>query len=224
MEVKLIVVNGKQAGKEIPVSVPKFLIGRGEECQIRPQSSLVSRKHCAILIEEGSVVIEDLHSTNGTFVNDAKLLQRYELKNGDRIKVGMLDLEVRLPVSTVAEARPLVQSIPVAARANAAIAVEDDLDVSRWLEEDNGQTVMQPSKQPMKSGDTNAGKSMFDTGTMPTTLAPQKKEEPKQEDAKKKMTPAKTGGKIPPPAKTARESSGAAADDALRNFFHRKKS
>ena len=54
MEVKLIVANGKQAGKEIPVAGHTFLIGRGEGCQLRPQCSEVSRKHCAILIEEGS--------------------------------------------------------------------------------------------------------------------------------------------------------------------------
>ena len=98
MEVNLIVANGKQMGKKISISSPKFLIGRGEECNLRPQSSLVSRKHCVILIEKDSAAIEDLGSTNGTLVNGEKLAERRELKNGDRIKVGMLELEVQLAV------------------------------------------------------------------------------------------------------------------------------
>ena len=55
MQVKLVVANGKQAEKKIPVTGPKFLIGRGEGCQLRPQSTGVSRKHCVILVEEATV-------------------------------------------------------------------------------------------------------------------------------------------------------------------------
>ena len=84
MEVKLVVVGGVQAGKEIPVPAPKFLIGRGPECRLRTQSNLVSRKHCAILIEENAAAIEDFGSTNGTHVNGVKIQQRRRLKNGDR--------------------------------------------------------------------------------------------------------------------------------------------
>ena len=58
MEVTLIVANGKQMGKKISVSSSKFLIGRGEECHLRPQSSMVSRKHCLISIEDNSAAIE----------------------------------------------------------------------------------------------------------------------------------------------------------------------
>ena len=99
MEVKLVVMKGKQAGKEISVPGPKFLIGRGSECQLRPQSNLVSRKHCAILVEHESVIIEDFGSTNHTFVNDEQVAAPRQIKTGDRIRVGMLELEVRLSVS-----------------------------------------------------------------------------------------------------------------------------
>ena len=99
MEVNLIVANGKLMGKKIPVASSKFLIGRGEECNLRPQSSMVSRKHCVILVERDSAAIEDLGSTNGTFVNDERLAERRQLNNGDRIKVGMLELEVQLAVA-----------------------------------------------------------------------------------------------------------------------------
>ena len=122
MEVKLVVANGKQAGKEISVKSPKFVIGRGEDCQLRPQSHLVSRRHCVILIDEDSAAIEDLGSTNGTFVNGEKLDGRHELKSGDRIKVGMLEVDVQLPVAVGGKPKPKVQSVQEAAVRTAASA------------------------------------------------------------------------------------------------------
>ena len=115
MEMKLVVIGGKQAGMEIPVRRPKFLVGRGEECQLRPQSHLVSRKHCAILVEKGLAVIEDFGSTNGTFVNGEKIQQRRELNNGDRIKIGTLELEARLTAGAADKKKLKVHSVQEAA-------------------------------------------------------------------------------------------------------------
>ncbi len=95
MEVKLIVVGGKQEGMEIPVQGPEFLIGRGEECRLRPQSTLISRKHCAILVDKDSAVLVDFGSVNGTLVNGERVQDRCELKNGDRIKIGIIELAHR---------------------------------------------------------------------------------------------------------------------------------
>ena len=96
MEVKLVVVGGRHAGKEIPVTGPQFLIGRGERCQLRPQSDMVSREHCAIVVEEGTVVVRDLNSRNGTFVNQQRVEGSRKLHSGDRLKIGPLEFEVRL--------------------------------------------------------------------------------------------------------------------------------
>lgn len=106
MEVKLVVANGKQTGKEIPIKGPHFLIGRGEGCQLRPQSSEVSRKHCDIVVEKGAAAIEDCGSTNGTFLNDHRITGRQELKDGDRLRVGVLALEVRVIAGAAAEKKP----------------------------------------------------------------------------------------------------------------------
>jgi len=223
MEVILVVANGKQMGKKISVSSSKFLIGRGEECHLRPQSSLVSRKHCIILIEENSAAIEDLGSTNGTFVNNEKLEQRRELKNGDRIKVGILGLEVQLAVSGKKKADiPSVQE--AAARTVAAASVaEEDFDVSRWLGEDDGATTNAPRKASSIGDDTMAGKSLVDTTTIPIPPPHKEDEEEKKKKKKEPQQPAKAVGKLLRPAKPATDSSGEAADDALRHFFHRKK-
>ncbi|MEN6450790.1 MAG: FHA domain-containing protein, partial [Thermoguttaceae bacterium] len=104
MEVKLIVQNGKQAGRVIPVAAPRFLIGRSEECQLRVQSNLISRQHTLIVVEADSVTVEDCGSTNHTFVNDEMVTERRELHNGDRLRVGLLGFNVEL-VSPVVEGK-----------------------------------------------------------------------------------------------------------------------
>ena len=115
MELKLVVVGGKQEGMEIPVQGPAFLIGRGEECRLRPQSTLVSRKHCAIVLDKDSAVLVDYGSVNGTLVNGERVQERQELKNGDRIKIGMLELDVRTAVSLVGKKKPKVNNVQEAA-------------------------------------------------------------------------------------------------------------
>jgi len=94
MEVKLVVVGGVHAGKEIPVRRARFIIGRSKECQLRPGCNLVSRRHCAILREGGRIVVEDLGSTNGTFVNGSRIDSPHPLSHGDRLDVGSMKFEV----------------------------------------------------------------------------------------------------------------------------------
>jgi len=96
VKLKLVVIGGKKAGMEILIPMPKCFIGRGDDCHIRPQSQLVSRRHCVISAANGSATIEDCGSANGTLVNGKPLRQRYTLKNGDWITVGTLDFEFRI--------------------------------------------------------------------------------------------------------------------------------
>ena len=51
MKVQLIVVRGKPEGKVIPLAGPKFKIGRGETCHLRPNSEQVSREHAEFTVE-----------------------------------------------------------------------------------------------------------------------------------------------------------------------------
>jgi pSer/pThr/pTyr-binding forkhead associated (FHA) protein len=221
MEVNLIVANGKLLGKMIPITSPTFLIGRGEMCNLRPQSSLVSRKHCVILVEKDTVAIEDLGSTNGTLLNDAKLTERKVLNSGDHIKVGMLELEVQLAVATKkAEIHSVQQA---AARTVAAAALnDDDFDVSRWLGEDN-ETIAPDSKTRSVGDDTMSGKgSLIDTTSIPLPAPHQQPPAKKEEPQKQPQSAPKTAGKHPHPKPTS-ENSSTAADDALRRHFMHKK-
>jgi FHA domain len=70
-------------------------IGRASSCQIRPNDTYVSQVHARISNRNGSWVVEDLGSTNGTYLNQRKVTVPTEVTPGDRIRVGKTILEVR---------------------------------------------------------------------------------------------------------------------------------
>jgi pSer/pThr/pTyr-binding forkhead associated (FHA) protein len=97
MQITLIVLSeGKVKGKEIPVRAFPFLIGRDPQCQLRPASALVSKRHCAILVRENKVFVHDFQSTNGTFVNDRQIMGDIEIRHEDHVTVGPLNFAVRI--------------------------------------------------------------------------------------------------------------------------------
>jgi chromosome segregation ATPase len=66
-------------------------IGRGHECDIRLRSSSVSRYHAVLRISHDAVILEDMNSTNGCYVNGRRITRQL-LKDGDRLKVGAVPL------------------------------------------------------------------------------------------------------------------------------------
>jgi predicted component of type VI protein secretion system len=106
MHVELKVVEGKQQGSVIPLNRKKFLIGREEDCHLRPNSELVSRHHCVFTIDDFTVRLRDLGSTNGTYINDVRASGQVVLKHGDRIKIGKLTFEIAISQPAVRSAAP----------------------------------------------------------------------------------------------------------------------
>lgn len=94
MVAKLIIASGKRAGRAISMKRDKLLIGRAEDCDLRPLSEEVSRKHCAFIRKGDHLWVEDLRSRNGTFVNGLKLTEPKQLADGDLVRVGSLELKV----------------------------------------------------------------------------------------------------------------------------------
>ena len=68
-------------------------IGRASAADFIVDVALVSRVHCRLTATDGHVEVEDLSSTNGTFVNDKKV-DRANLATGDRLRVGRVELTV----------------------------------------------------------------------------------------------------------------------------------
>lgn len=63
-------------------------IGRAGDCQIVIDDTYASQQHARVREDNGGFVVEDLGSTNGTYVNGRKISYPLELRHGDRIKIG----------------------------------------------------------------------------------------------------------------------------------------
>ncbi len=101
MKLSLVVMSeGKTRGQAIPITLPQFLIGRDPQCQLRPASPIISKRHCAVLIKNGKVFVRDFGSTNGTFVNDEPVKGERQIQNDDTLKVGPLTFRVALETGT----------------------------------------------------------------------------------------------------------------------------
>ncbi len=84
---RLIVVSGMLLGQQVELRDEPVLIGRAADCAISLQHPSVSRNHCRIWREGDAFWIEDLGSTNHTYVN-GKAVAREALRDGDQISVG----------------------------------------------------------------------------------------------------------------------------------------
>lgn len=88
----LIVLSGRSVGKMFKVPVGEVVLGRSVDADIRLEDEGVSRKHAKMLRDgNGLVMLHDNESTNGTYVNGAKVGER-ELCDGDRIQVGSVTI------------------------------------------------------------------------------------------------------------------------------------
>jgi type II secretory pathway predicted ATPase ExeA len=73
---------------------PRMMIGRAADCDLRLASKYVSRHHAMIVHTEDSIAIEDLHSSNGIFVNSEKM-EHFNLRPGDTVTIGNFTLRLR---------------------------------------------------------------------------------------------------------------------------------
>ena len=81
-------ISGKYQGGEFPLRPHReIIIGRSSDLDMVLVEDMVSRKHAKITTDETTVTIQDLGSTNGTFVNGEKV-RKADLKDGDRILIG----------------------------------------------------------------------------------------------------------------------------------------
>ena len=93
-ELILEIVEGSSTGRQIAVSGPVEL-GRDPQLDAALADDQVSRRHARVMPSPGGVVIEDLDSLNGTYVNDQVVEAPQRLGPGDRVRVGLTVLELR---------------------------------------------------------------------------------------------------------------------------------
>ena len=83
-----------------------MLVGRLPECDVMIDDGLVSRMHARVSVRDASVVVEDLHSTNGVYVNGARITHSALLREGDRLLIGTTEI-------SLFEARPDARITPL---------------------------------------------------------------------------------------------------------------
>ena len=109
-EVTLAIVEGGEAGREFPLT-GTVLIGRDPEADVVVADSEASGRHASFVLVDGGVVVEDLGSTNGTFVNGRRVSGSQRLAAGDRVQLGNTVLEVRGLAPPAVSAQPLVEGL-----------------------------------------------------------------------------------------------------------------
>jgi hypothetical protein len=95
---QLIVVrsgqSGMAAGKAFPLG-PSTIIGRSmDQCEIALNDSFLSAQHARLELRGDEWVLEDLNSTNGTFVNDVEVRDAALVEDGDVIRIGRVELKL----------------------------------------------------------------------------------------------------------------------------------
>jgi pSer/pThr/pTyr-binding forkhead associated (FHA) protein len=80
--------------RQVELEAGETVVGRDEACWIVVAGPLVSRRHARFLLQNDELSIEDLGSTNGTFLNDVRIHGRVQVQPGDRILIGSSEVEV----------------------------------------------------------------------------------------------------------------------------------
>lgn len=132
----LILQTGSRAGLQAPLQAGYYMIGRHKECQIRPKSRSVSRRHCLLSWDHGVLRVLDLDSTSGTRVNEEKVTPRgwVELIDGDVLRCGKLVFRVTLQGDP---AKQSVEETAVGATAGGSMVRGDawqEVDIADYLD------------------------------------------------------------------------------------------
>ncbi|MGE5610201.1 MAG: FHA domain-containing protein [Bacillota bacterium] len=94
---QVVLVTFKKGGARRSFSLPQetTVIGRREDCDIRIPLGEVSRKHCRLIMEGDALRVEDLGSSNGTFLNGARV-QESPVQPGDQLQIGPVVFTVQI--------------------------------------------------------------------------------------------------------------------------------
>ncbi|GHT36858.1 hypothetical protein FACS189427_09100 [Planctomycetales bacterium] len=206
MEVQLVVAGGSKAGQSIPVGCPKFLIGRADDCHLKPRSELISRYHCAVICEPDYIAIRDLGSKNGVFLNGEKVAMEHELKNGDKLTIGPLEFFVHISVAVKPLKKPKIENVSEAVNrtielsSSSAPESQKESEITDWL------------LSADESGNEQETQTIAHNDVI-ASIEAQQKEMQKKEQEQKTSTPES------PFKKQQDTSSRDAAANMLKNFF-----
>ena len=205
MDYQLVVIRGRSSANAVRLQDGVTTAGRQDECQLRIKSSQVSRKHCQLFEKHGMLLVKDLGSSNGTFVNGKKIEGQRVMEPGDELGIGPIVFRIEkigqpVPAGTPAQAggasphdTAVAQAVPVGAAVPVATAIPDDEDFEidfdsvpeAALDDDMGFEIELEEATPTPAA--VEPKTTMSPGLAASTKPSAKKSEPepppKQEDA-----------------------------------------
>lgn len=107
---KIQAITGDLTGQDITIE-RDLLVGRHQTADVVLQAAEISRKHAALLLKEEALWVQDLGSSNGTFVNNERVVTEQQLKDGDIVQFASLKFSVLQPAVQVQLEPELVASV-----------------------------------------------------------------------------------------------------------------
>lgn len=159
MAFQLVVLRGRSSTQTIRLGNDVTVVGRQDGCQLQIRSSQVSRKHCELREEDGFLVVKDLGSSNGTFINGKKVDGAQRADHGMELSFGGVKFRVERLGQLVSAAAPAAgkkaNDTAVAAAVDVdssnPILLDDTEDASSRLDE--APTVMQSPVASVEEAD-----------------------------------------------------------------------
>ncbi|MFO0958083.1 MAG: FHA domain-containing protein [Isosphaeraceae bacterium] len=135
MPIQLVPLN-PGFGPRVSIERPVMLVGRHPDCDVRLESPQISRRHCCLALAYDRVIVRDLGSRHGLWVNGDAVDER-ELKAGDEVAIGPVLFQVIDPsrpapqpvqaASNTPPARPRPPSLPELDRPTGEVVALSDL-------------------------------------------------------------------------------------------------
>ena len=110
---KLVILNQGMTGRMFELNVDRTTVGRVEENTFQIADGSVSSRHAEILRQGSEILVRDLNSTNGTYINGEKISEAV-LKPGQILRFGQVELKIDdgQPISPSASAAPALVGSP----------------------------------------------------------------------------------------------------------------
>ena len=110
---KLVVLSEGMTGQSYELKVDKTTIGRVDDNSFPIPHPSVSSHHCEVLLRGNDVVVKDLNSTNGTFINNQQITTEGVLKSGQILRLGQVEIRLESGAPPPGTKRPLTESTMV---------------------------------------------------------------------------------------------------------------
>jgi len=170
MDVRLVVEKGSKQKREIRLKSEDTIIGRRTGCDLRVPSASVSRRHCRLSFRDDCLVVEDLQSANGTYVNGVRVQETQVVQPGDRLEVGPVTFLVKYQGSPAEEVPELAAE---------EVIPEFDIDEIEVAEGEDSK----PKKKRKKTVAEPKTARKKSSGTMPKKPPKKPPEKPQPQEA-----------------------------------------